>query len=172
MWTMALQRRQTLTRKVDLKPKVKQVTMASLLIAGGTPGAEIEIDGKRAGELDTNGSLQLPNVLTDGQHSIALAKPYYDSRTFEVSARPPSEVRLPDAKLMPWPTVVFETTAMNVTVKYQRVGDSQFQSVAASAKLRLPAGQYNFLVEIPGFQEYRTELKLVSINDVTIPLKL
>ncbi len=171
MWTMALQRRQSLTRKVDLQAKVKQATMASLLIAGGTPGAEVEIDGRRAGELDANGSLQLPDALADGKHLLVLAKPNYDSRTFELSARLPAEVRLPDAKLTPWPTVTFETTVTNVTVKYKRVGEPQERQASTSAKLRLPSGQYTFVVEEPGFETSSTE-KLVSGDDVSIPLKL
>jgi len=171
MWTIALQRSQSLTRKVDLQAKVKQATMASLSITGGTPGAEVEIDGRRAGELDVNGSLQLPKALADGKHSLVLAKPYHDSRTFEVSARLPAEVRLPDAKLTPWPTVTFESTVANVTVKYRRAGEPQEHQASASVKLRLPSGQYTFVVEEPGFETSSTE-KLVSGDDVRIPLKL
>ena len=170
-WTMTLQRRQTFAKNVELKAKAIPVTMASLLIADGTPEAEVDIDGKRAGELDANGNLQLPNMLSAGPHSIVLAKPYYESLTFEVSAKPP-EFRLPDAKLIPWPTVTFQTTAPNVTVKYQRVGDSQIHQAPASAKLRLPAGQYKFQVEATGFEQYSTELRLASANDVSLPLKL
>jgi len=170
-WTMSLQRRQTLAKDIDLKAKVKPVTMAALLIVGGTPGTEVDIDGKRAGELDGNGNLQLPGMLAAGKHAIALAKPYYESRTVEISAKLP-EVRLSDAKLTPWPTVAFQTTAPNVTVKFQRVGDAQVHQAPTSAKLRLPSGQYDLLVEAPGFQKYSTQLKLVPGDDLRIPLKL
>ena len=170
-WTMTLQRRQTFTQNVNLKAKVKPVTLASLLIADGTPGAEVDIDGKRAGELDANGNLRLPNLLAAGQHSVALAKPYHESRMFEISAKPP-EVLLPDARLTPWPTLAFQTTVPNVTVKYQRVGDSQVHQAPASVKLRLPSGQYAVVAEAPGFQKYNTELKLIAGDDVSIPLKL
>jgi len=170
-WTMTLQRRETFARNVELKAKVIPATMASLLIAGGTPGAEVDVDGQRAGELDGSGNLQLPNKLTVGQHSIAFAKPYYESRTFEVSAKLP-EARLPDVKLIPWPTIAFQTTVNNVMVKYQRVGDSQVHQAAASARLRLPSGQYTLLAEATGFQRFSTELKLVPGDDVSIPLKL
>jgi len=169
-WTMALQRRQTFTRNVDLPPKVKPPTMALLVIAGGTPGAEVDIDGKRAGELDENGNLQLSNALSTGQHLIAFVKPYYESRTFEVSAKPP-EARLPDTKLTPWPTVTFQTTLTDVTVKYQRAGDSQAHQATAATKLRLPSGQYTVVAEAPGFQKLGLTMKLVPGDDLSIPLK-
>ena len=170
-WTMTLQRRQTFARKVELKAKVIPVTLASLLIAGGTPGAEVDVDGQRAGELDGSGDLQLPNMLTAGQHSVAFTKPYHESRTVEVSAKLP-EVRLSEVKLTPWPTVAFQTTLNSVTVKYQRVGDSQVHQAAASARLRLPSGQYTFQAEASGFQRFNTELKLAPGDDVSILLKL
>ena len=169
-WTMALQRRQTFTRHLDLQPKVKAATNASLLITGGTPGAEVEIDGKRAGELDANGNIRLPNALAAGQHSVTFAKPYYESRAFEVSAKPP-EVRLPDTKLTPWSTVSFQTTVTDFTVKYQRAGDSQAHQVTATTKLRLPPGQYTALIEAPGFQELSLQMKLANGDDLSIPLK-
>ena len=172
VWTMDLQRRQTLTKKVDLKAKARAATTSPLVIVGGTPEAEVEIDGKRVAALDATGNLQLPGALTDGQHSIALAKPYFDGRSFEVSAKAPGEVRIPDAKLIPWPIVAFETTVPNATVKYQRAGDSQFQSVPASTKLRLPLGRYTIVAEASGFQPYGIELKLGSGNNVNVPLKL
>ena len=170
-WTMTLQRRQTFAKNIELKSKVKAVTMASLVVVGGTPGTEVDIDGKREGELDGNGNLQLPGALASGKHAIAFAKPYYDSRTFEVTAKPP-EVRLADTKLTPWPTVVFQSTAPNITVKVQRVGDAQAHQAPASAKVRLPSGQYDLLVEAPGFQKFSAQFKLVPGDDVKIPLKL
>jgi serine/threonine-protein kinase len=171
MWKMTMRGRQTLSKNVDLKAKVKLASMAALVIAGGTPGTEVEVDGKRIGELDANGNLQLPNVLTAGQHSILLAKLYFENHTFEVSAKLP-EVRITDAKLTAWPTLMVQTSPADAVVKYKRVGDSQVHQAGPSARLRLPSGQYDLLVEASGFQTYKTELRLVPGEDMSIPLKL
>lgn len=170
-WTMTLQRRQMFAKNVELKPKVVTATMASLSIVGGTPGAEVNVDGQRVGELDANGNVQLPAILTIGPHSIAFAKPYHESRTFEVAAKLP-DVRLADVNLIAWPSLSFQSTANNVTVMYHRVGDSQEHQATASARLRLPTGQYELEAEAAGFQKYSAEVKLAAGDDVSLPLKL
>lgn len=170
-WVMNLERRQSFIRNVELKTKAKAPTLATLLISGGTPGAAVDIDGTRRGELDANGSLVLSDSLTAGKHSIALAKAYYDSRLFEISAKPP-EVRVTDAKLIPWPTLAFRTSATTVIVRYQRVGDPQVRQTSASMKLRVPAGKYSLAIEAPGYQKYSEEVELAAGDELTLPLKL
>jgi tetratricopeptide (TPR) repeat protein len=174
-WTMTLLSRQVLPNKnMNLKPKAqaKAGVMASLVIAGGTPDAQVDIDGTRVGKLDANGDLELPNALTEGQHKIGLTKQGYDSREIPVAAKLP-EFRLTDAKLAAWAKVAFQTTVTNVTVRYQRSGDSQVRQAAASDKLTLSPGQYDFTAEAPGFQKYDTgKVNLPSGFDGSIPLKL
>jgi eukaryotic-like serine/threonine-protein kinase len=174
-WTMTLLSRQVLPNKnVNLKPKAqaKAGVMAALVIVGGTPDAQVDVDGARAGKLDANGDLELPNTLTEGQHKITLSKQYYDSHEFGIVAKLP-EFRLTDAKLAAWAKVAFQTTVANVTVKYQRSGDSQVRQANASDKLVVPPGQYDFTAEAPGFQKYDSgKVNLPSGFDGSIPLKL
>jgi tetratricopeptide (TPR) repeat protein len=170
-WTMTLRSRQVLANKnVNLKPRAKAEVMASLVIVRGTPEATVEVDGKTIGRLDANGNLELPNALAEGQHSIVIAKANFDSREFPISAKTP-EFRLVDSKLSAWPNVAFQTTTPNVTVKYQRAGDSQVHQATASEKLVLQPGQYDFTAEAPGYQKYTTKLNLVSGYEGSIPLK-
>src|SRR5580658_7080164 len=101
---MTLLSRQVLPNKnMNLKPKApaKAGVMASLVIVGGTPDAQVDIDGARVGKLDANGDLELPNALTEGQHKMGLTKQGYDSREIPVAAKLP-EFRLTDAKLAAW----------------------------------------------------------------------
>ncbi len=173
-WTTTLLSRQVLPNKnVILKPKAlaKAGVMASLVITGGTPDAQVDVDGTRAGKLDANGNLEVPNALTEGQHKITLSKQYYDSHEFGIVAKLP-EFRLPDAKLAAWPKLTFQTTIANVTVKYQRAGDSQGHQVPASEKLSLPPGQYDFTAEAPGYQKFETKVNLASGYEGSIALKL
>jgi hypothetical protein len=174
-WTMTLLSRQVLPNKnVNLKPKAqaKAGVMASLAIVGGTPDAQVEVDGTRVGKLDANGGLEVPNALTEGQHKIVLTKQGYESHEIGFVAKLP-EFRTTDAKLAAWPKLTFQTTIANVTVKYQRAGDSQVHQATASDKLVVPPGQYDFTAEAPGFQKYDTgKVNLPSGFDGSIPLKL
>jgi Tfp pilus assembly protein PilF len=173
-WTMSLLSRQVLPNKnISLKLKAQaKVGMASLVIVGGTPDAQVDVDGTRVGKLDPNGSLELPNALTEGQHKIGLARQGYESHEITVVAKLP-EFRMTDAKLAPWAKVAFQTTIPNVTVKYQRTGDSQVRQATVSDKLVVPPGQYDFTAEAAGFQKYDTgKVNLPSGFDGSIPLKL
>ena len=171
-WTMTLLSRQVFANKnINLKPRAKAEVMASLVIVHGTPEATVEVDGKTIGRLDANGNLELPNALAEGQHSIVIAKANFDSREFPISAKTP-EFRLVDSKLSAWPSLAFQTTTPNVTVKYQRSGDSQVHQATTSEKLVLQPGQYEFTAEAPGYQKYTTKLSLVSGYEGGIPLKL
>jgi serine/threonine protein kinase len=174
-WTMNLLSRQVLPNKnVNLKPKAqaKAGVMASLVIVGGTPDAQVDVDGTRIGKLDANGNLELPNVLTEGQHKIGLARQGYESHEIPVVAKLP-ELRLSDAKLAAWPKLTFQTTIPNVTVKYQRSGDSQVRQATASEKLILQPGQYDFTAEAPGYLKFDTGKVNLSLGyDGSIALKL
>jgi len=173
-WTMTLLSRQVLPNKnINLKPKAqaKAGVMASLVIVGGTPDAQVDVDGTRVGKLDANGNLEWPNALAEGQHRIGLTKQGYEPREIPGVAKLP-EFRLMDAKLAPWAKLTFQTTIANVTVKYQRSGDSQARQATGSDKLTLQPGQYDFTAEAPGYQKYETKVNLPSGFDGSIPLKL
>jgi len=173
-WTMTLLSRQVLPNKnINLKPKAqaKAGVMAALVIVGGTPDAQVDVDGTRVGKLDANGNLELPNALAEGQHKIGLTKQGYESREMPVVAKLP-EFRLTDAKLAAWPKLTFQTTIANVTVKYQRSGDSQARQAAASDKLVVPPGQYDFTAEAPGYQKFETKVNLPLGYEGSIALKL
>jgi len=174
-WKMTLLSRQVLPNKnINLKPKAqaKAGVMASLVIAGGTPDAQVDVDGTRVGKLDANGNLELPNALAEGQHKIGLTKQGYEPREIPGVAKLP-EFRLTDAKLAPWAKLTFQTTIANVTVKYQRSGDSQVRQATGSDKLTLQPGQYDFTAEAPGYQRYDTgKVNLPLGFDGSIPLKL
>jgi tetratricopeptide (TPR) repeat protein len=170
-WTMTLQPGQSGRRNVELVPKVNLPTLASLLITGGTPGAEVLVDGQRVAELDANGNLRLPNRLNAGKHTLAMAKLNYESRSVEISAKPPSDVSASNVALIPWAILNFQTAAKNATVRFRRVGESQFHDVNPSAKIPLAPGQYEIAAEAPGFQKFNIEQNLAREN-VTVLLKL
>ena len=85
-----------------------------------------------------------------------MAKPNYERRTFvDLPVRNPSSVVLvPNAALIPWPTLGFQITVRNATIKYHGVGDSQLHDANPSARIPLPPGEYEIVAEAPGFQKF------------------
>ncbi|HTT22298.1 MAG TPA: protein kinase [Candidatus Sulfotelmatobacter sp.] len=150
-WTASILRRRTFSKNITLVPKVVAPVTASLVISGGTPAAEIVLDGKRVGELDANGNAQFADALQVGPHTLLFRKAGYDEREIEVAAKTHEDVHIPpgQASLVPWGVLLLNTTAKNLVVKYRRVGDAQFQSTAAPARISLPPGEYEFSTEPP-----------------------
>jgi serine/threonine-protein kinase len=173
-WTTTLQQGQAFSKRVELAREVALPTTSLLVVANGTPGAEVDLDGKKVGELDGSGNGQFPNI-SAGQHSLILQKAdYCGSRAIDFSAKPPSEFRFTDAKLTPCGTLVFQATAKNVTVKYRRAGDSQWNDVNLTPSMRLPLapGQYEIAADAAGFQPFKTEEKIDPGQITVLPLKL
>ena len=169
-WSMTMQRRQALTKPVVLSPKGP--AMASLVVTGGTPGAAVELDGKPVGELDASGNLRLSSILTAGKHTMTFSKAGHEARTSELDVNPPSEGVIHDVKLASSvATLVFNTDAKNVTVKYRRVGDAQFNETIVPAEVAVAPGSYEIVANAPGFQEFRTE-ENVGRENITVLLKL
>ena len=174
-WKMTLQRGPIVPKNVPLTKLETVTATASLVVVGGTPEAVVGVDGKNVARLDARGDLQLPGVLAEGPHSIVFSKPKFVSHEVPVKVNAKqAEVRITDdAKLMPWPTLAFETAAKNVTVTYQRVGESQAHQTSASEKLTLPPGDYILEAEAPGFQKFTVkEPQKLRAGENMIPLSL
>jgi serine/threonine-protein kinase len=164
-WKMTLQRGQVLpTRNVPLTPKTTQPATASLVIISGTAEASVSIDGALFGRLDINGNLQTSKGLSEGPHTLILSKTNYESRTFPIAVKAP-EYRLTDAKLTPWPRLIFQTSLAGVKIDYKRAGDSQEIEVTASDKPIVRPGQYELKAHADGFEDFRDSSVTVSSGE-------
>jgi hypothetical protein len=179
-WTMTIQRRGVVNKNVNLRTSVvaAPLMMAGLSITAGTPGADVALDGKNVGELDSAGNLSLPNVVALGKHTVGLTKPGYEPREFEITISPSAPGKpLADAQiskpLLPssLATLAFDVATKEATVKYRRVGDTQFRDVNPSEKTQLPRGQYEIVAEAAGYQRFTTTVNLGK-DAVTVPVKL
>ena len=180
-WTMSIQRRGVVNKNVSLRAKVGAAPaqlMAGLSIAGGTPGADVALDGKKVGELDPAGNLSLPNVVALGKHTVGLTKSGYEPREFEITISPSAPGKpLADAQIskpvLPSSLagLAFDVTPKEATVKYRRVGDAQFRDVNSSEKTQLPPGPYEIVAEATGYQRFTTTVNLGK-DAVTVPVKL
>jgi hypothetical protein len=151
---------------------------AALNIVGGTPGAEVILDGNKVGELDSSGNLSLPNAATAGKHTVALTKPGFETRQFESTVnstgpgKPLSDIQITNKPLSSsMATLGFSSSVRGATVKFRHVGDSTFKDVAFSDRIQLPPGQYEIVAEASGYQRFTTTISIAK-EDITVPLNL
>ena len=179
-WTMAIQRRGVLNKNVNLRAKIPaaQPLTAGLSILGGTPGADVALDNKRVGELDSAGNLSLPNAVGLGKHAVGLTKPGYEAREFEITISPSAPGKaLADAQISKpvlsssLATLAFDVITKGATVKYRRAGDVQYRDVNPSEKIQLLPGQYEIVAEAVGYQRFTTTVNL-SKEEVSVPVNL
>ena len=169
-WTTTLQRGQTISKNVQLLPTPVLPKLAKLVIRGGTPGAEVDLDGTRLGVLDGNGNFEQPGVISNGQHAVTMRKPFYEERRSEItSSNPSSDARLSNVRLVPWATLSFQTTVNSARVRFRRAGDSQFHEVSALTKTQLPPGSYEIVANAAGYEGITTNVTLAG-EDVLVPL--
>jgi len=169
-WQQTLQRGKTLSQEIPLT-LIPVPTVSSLVITGGTPGASVDLDGVRKGQLDESGSLTLQDLLPKGEHALTITKAYHQPRTIAITSNPPKETRVPNALLIAWATVSFQSSVPNATVRYHRSDESQDHDMSISSKLQLPPGKYEIVAEAPGYPAYATEITVAQEN-VTVPLPL
>ena len=177
-WTMNTPRRGVLNKSVKLRAKVAAPVMAGLNINSGTPGADVALDGKKVGQLDSSGNLSLPNIVSLGKHTVGMNKQGYEPRDFEVTISPSAPGKpLADAQISKaalsssMATLAFESTVKGAAVKYRRAGDTQFKEASAAEKIQLAPGQYEIVAEAAGYQRFTTTVN-VGKEEITLPLNL
>ncbi len=177
-WNMSIQRHGVIRKSVMLNAKVSAPTLAGINITGGTPGANVALDGKNVGELDPSGNLNLTNVVATGKHTVAFSKPGLEPREFEIEVGPTASGKpLADAQISKpllasaMGTLAFETKAKDVTVKFRRSGETQFRDASVSDKTPVQPGEYEIVAEAPGYNRFTTNVN-VGKEDATVTLTL
>ncbi len=179
-WTMPIQRRGVVNKNITLRAKAAaaQPSTAGVSIAGGTPGAEVTLDGKKVGELDSAGNLSLPNAVVLGKHTVGLTKAGYEAREFEITigasapGKPLADAQISKPVLSSsMAGLAFDVTTKGATVKLRHVGDAQFRDINPSEKIQLPPGQYEIVAEAAGYQPFTTTVNLGK-EEVTVPVNL
>ena len=175
-WSMSIQRHGIINKNVMLHAKVAAPTMAGLNVTGGTPGAEVALDGNKIGELDSSGNLNLPNVVAVGKHTVGFSKPGLEPREFEIAVSPSAPGKaLGDAQISKpvlssaMGTLAFEAKVRGVTVKFRHAGDTQFRDAIVSDKFPVQPGEYEVVAEAPGYQRFTTNVNVGNEN-VTLTL--
>ncbi len=151
-WTAVLKPRQSLidSRKLVAKAAAPVAAItAQLVVAGGTPGAQVRVDGRVVGELNESGAGQFSGI-SAGSHGLAFHKDGFCDGESEVVARPPAELRASNGRLEPCGSLTLKGEATSVTVR--RVGDAggRWIELVAGHRTQLPVGKYEAHVEFAG----------------------
>jgi serine/threonine-protein kinase len=177
-WTMTIQRHGTVSKNMVLSKPSTPAVLAGINFTACTPGAEVAVDGKKVGELDPSGNLNLSHSVEIGRHAITLTKPGYEAREVEVTINPASpgkplvDAQISKVTLVPSNgSLAFEGAVKGTTVRYRRVGETQFTETSPSEKVSLQPGQYEIEAEAPGYQKFTTTVN-VAKEDVTVSLHL
>jgi len=159
-WTMTIQPHQTIRKQVPLAAVATKPTTSPVIVANGTPGAEVVLDGKKIGDLDAAGNGQFSMAPSGGQHTLILRKSGYESHKIDFAApQPPAAYRVAndDAKLTQLGMLAFSGAAKDLPVKFHRFSEP-LQTTTTPAQLVVPAGKYEIIVDAAGFTPYKTEV--------------
>jgi len=168
-WTVAVKPGQTIRKSFQLVA-IEHQLIASLVISGGTPGAEVELDGEHMGMLDASGGLSLPNSLVAGKHHLLqLSMDSYDPRVFDINPDGP-EFRIDSPTLVPWPTVSFRVEPANAKLKLRREGAAEFTEAGLKGASLQP-GKYQMKAQAEGYSESSQEITIGRQN-TAISVKL
>lgn len=163
-WTMTMRPRQTIRKEVALVALPAKPATIPVVIANGTSGTEVFLDGRKVGELDSAGNGQFPITATGPRHTLVLQKSGYENRIINFpTPQPAAAYRVADdyAKLTQLGMLTFSGVAKDLVVKYHRP-EEPVQSANSATQVPVPAGKYEIIVDAPGFTPYRTEVTVMS----------
>jgi serine/threonine-protein kinase len=171
-WTMTMQPRQTIRKDVTLVAVAARPATSPVLIANGTTGSEVFLDGRKVGELDSAGNGQFRLDAAGARHVLILQKSGYESRTINFpTPQPPTPFRVAneEARLTQFGALAFSGAAKDLPLKFRRVGEP-FQTTSAAGQLLVPAGKYEIVVDAPGFTPYKTQVTVRSGQPTAVNL--
>jgi hypothetical protein len=143
---------------------------SSLQIVNNLPGAVVEIDNVRVGEVDGSGRAQFSNVLIQGLHTITLRSPCGEKKTQDFLASPPVLVQVPSLNLAVCGTISFQHVPTNAKVQIKGHDDSKWVDVDPAGKIQLRPGEYEVKADAPGSQTYTTAVRIEPNKEWQVPL--
>lgn len=152
----------TLIEKFELKPSV---TSAFLKIQGGTPDAEVLLDGNPVGRLDSSGTLGLIPMAPDIDHAVRIQKESFEPAEWKRRA-PLKETAIVsggEARLKPFGTLVLEVQPADAQVSIHR--GSETARRVSDKTLSLREGTYTVTASGDGdhrFERFQKDVQIVS----------
>jgi PEGA domain len=156
--------------KFELKPAV---TTASLQIEGGTPDAEVSLDGARLGTLSSAGSLSQEKI-GPGVHSIVLHKPDFEDLSLNRNFTAKQIVRLAgeEVRLRPFGKLDFRVSPASARVTYRLQDEATARQARNNQPAAVKAGSYEVLAQAEGLQQQSRQYQVAPGQTVTVELAL
>jgi hypothetical protein len=148
----------------------KEAVKSSLLIVNNLPGAIVEIDNVRIGELDGSGKGQFRDALETGRHTVVLRSPCGERKTQDFLASPPVAVQVPSLNLTACGSISFQHVPTNAKVQIKGHDDSKWVEVDPAGKTQLRPGEYEVKADAPGSQTYTTAVRIEPNKEWQVPL--
>ena len=156
---------------VALIPKAVVIATSYLVVEGGTPGAEVMVDGMPTKPLDSNGSAKVE--VSPGPHKISFRKDSFEpSAELQQNFARGQEIKLgaSEAKLREFGTLQFKVTPADAQVSYRR-DQREAQHARAGDSVRVPAGKYSITVSGAGYKE-QTKSDVMVASGQTAPIEI
>jgi serine/threonine-protein kinase len=151
-----------------LTPKLDPlVTLGTLEVQGGTPQAEVWIDGEKKDQLDNNGSGQIENI-QPGTRRIVFRKDGFEDlpleRTF--TARKAEKIAGDQVRLKQFGTLIFQISPAGATISYSRSDDGP--KIANGGRVSVRAGHYRVEATLSGYESNRDDFDVVSGGETSV----
>jgi len=136
------------------------VTMAFLRIEGGTPEADVLVDGNQIGKLDLTGSLAQTIVTPDIDHTIRIQKENYEwfEATRHARVKDTILVSALEAKLRPFGTLVLDVQPPDAKITIQQAGKPPHD--VSGKTLSLPGGTYTVNGVADGYDPFHQDAQV------------
>jgi hypothetical protein len=157
---------------VELKPSVVATT-ATLVIEGGTPGAELLVDGVPTKALDTSGAARVE--VSAQSHKIGFRKDHFESSEVTRVFSRGQEIKLSsnESKLKEFGRLQLQVTPADAQVSYHRNDHKDVQHARGRDLVWLPEGKYAISAEAPGYvAQAKNDVTVTSGQAGTLELKL
>jgi PEGA domain len=163
--------------EIRLEFKMKALPqVAGLQIRGGTPGAEVFVDGASVGTVSSDGSFSYQTI-SPGDHSVELRRDGYGTKSFKRSFRAGAPVTVSGADVVLASaapgngTIRIARTPAEVAVTYRRSDESAVHELRGDS-VDLPPGSYVVFGKAPGYSDRieRVTLAAGETHPVTMTL--
>ncbi len=148
-------------------------TVASLVIQGALPGAQVALDGNLLGTVQADGSFSASN-LEPGKHTLELRKEAYLSKRITVQFGAGEVLRLAGNEVvlgMAMGTLRLNLSPPDSQVTVSRPGESTARPVSETT-LNLPGGSYILTARAPNYSSRSVSIQVVPGETKTVNLLL
>jgi len=139
-----------------------------LIVEGGTPEAEVLVDGVPYKTLDSSGFTRFE--VPPGPHQIAFRKESFEPTDRQVQFTRGQELKVSDVKLKEFGTLSFRTTPADAQITYRH--NNQTGHARGGDSKRVPEGRYSITAEAQGYISQTNEVEVVSGQVATVDSKL